>query len=495
MRFRGKIAVAFAVVMVIPMLLITFAFLMILRSQFLFVDSSLKMSKNVFASVANPIRFINRITKEDYEELKLCAENTPDKFWDEEYRGQISARLKSKYTYFFIIASGKPVYIGNESLYSDIKDVLPVYMVKKVNNGEYIENGNTQLFIRQVSFEKKSTGRMSVYMVTDISELEEDSKIALTWLFISMIVSMFLTAVVLALWIYGSFIKPINDLRRTANRIIRGDLETPIEKNNTYELGELCKDFDNMREHIKDLLDERKKNERKIRELVVNISHDLKTPLTAIQGYACGLIEGVASTPEKQSRYLDTINTKAKEMNVLIEELSTYAKIDMNVVPYEFRNININDYFEDKIKELKTDVELQNMEIYYIRKADKLIETAVDTERFDRVINNIISNSKKYRRKDVKGIIKITTEESDGQLKISISDNGKGIKETNLERVFDRLYREDESRNSKIGGSGLGLAIVKKIIESHGGKVWAESKQGEGTTIVILLKIMCAVRF
>ena len=182
-------------------------------------------------------------------------------------------------------------------------------------------------------------------------------------------------------------------------------------------------------------------------------------------------------------------------MNVLIEELSTYAKIDMNVVPYEFRNININDYFEDKIKELKPDVELQNMEIYYIRKADKLIETAVDTERFDRVINNIISNSKKYRRKDVKGIIKITTEESDGQLKISISDNGKGIKETNLERVFDRLYREDESRNSKIGGSGLGLAIVKKIIESHGGKVWAESKQGEGTTIVILLKIMCAVRF
>ena len=446
MRFRGKIAVAFAVVMVIPMLLITFAFLMILRSQFLFVDSSLKMSKNVFASVANPIRFINRITKEDYEELKLCAENTPDKFWDEEYRGQISARLKSKYTYFFIIASGKPVYIGNESLYSDIKDVLPVYMVKKVNNGEYIENGNTQLFIRQVSFEKKSTGRMS-------------------------------------------------DLRRTANRIIRGDLETPIEKNNTYELGELCKDFDNMREHIKDLLDERKENERKIRELVVNISHDLKTPLTAIQGYACGLIEGVASPPEQQSRYLDTINTKAKEMNVLIEELSTYAKIDMNVVPYEFRNININDYFEDKIKELKPDVELQNMEIYYIRKADKLIETAVDTERFDRVINNIISNSKKYRRKDVKGIIKITTEESDGQLKISISDNGKGIKEANLERVFDRLYREDESRNSKIGGSGLGLAIVKKIIESHGGKVWAESKPGEGTTIVILLKIMCTVRF
>ena len=80
-------------------------------------------------------------------------------------------------------------------------------------------------------------------------------------------------------------------------------------------------------------------------------------------------------------------------------------------------------------------------------------------------------------------------------MKISISDNGKGIKEANLERVFDRLYREDESRNSKIGGSGLGLAIVKKIIESHGGKVWAESKPGEGTTIVILLKIMCTVRF
>ena len=230
-------------------------------------------------------------------------------------------------------------------------------------------------------------------------------------------------------------------------------------------------------------------HERESKELISNISHDLKTPLTAIKGYAEGLLDGVADTPQKQEKYLRTIYTKASDMSTLVDELSMYAKIDTNSVPYNFQSLNLNSYLEDSIAESRLDLELQNMDLAYFPYLDKTQEVIVDPEQLKRVINNILSNAVKYREPSRKGIICIRTADVDeNYVQIELEDNGKGIGSKELPNIFERFYRTDASRNSSTGGSGLGLAISKKIIEDHGGRIWAESRAGVGTTIFILLR-------
>ena len=264
-------------------------------------------------------------------------------------------------------------------------------------------------------------------------------------------------------------------------------MDTEVTGHKKDEIGELSADFNNMRRHIKELLKDNLKKKQNMKEMIVNISHDLKTPLTVIKGYTEGLREGVANTPEKQDKYLSIIYSKAVEMNSLIDELSTYAKIDMDEISYNFITLDINEYLEEGFEEIRTDLEINDFEVYFHPYEEKL-EVIADADQLKRVINNLVSNSKKYAANDRKGRIDIRVSPKSDFVKIELEDNGIGIPKDSLTKIFERMYRGEESRNSKIGGSGLGLAIVKKIIEDHNGRVWAESTEGQGTKIIILLR-------
>ena len=222
-----------------------------------------------------------------------------------------------------------------------------------------------------------------------------------------------------------------------------------------------------------------------LREMISNISHDLKTPITAIKGYVEGIMDGVADTPEKMDRYIKTVYNKANDMNVLINELSLYSKIDSNIIPYNFEKININSYFKDCVDEIGADLEQRGMMFSYRNYCAANVMVTADPEQLKRVINNIINNACKYNNK-AKGKVGITLTEYDRKVQVAIKDNGIGISKEDLPHIFRRTYRADMSRNSA-GGSGLGLSICKKIIEEHGGEIWAESKLRAGTTIFFTL--------
>ena len=227
------------------------------------------------------------------------------------------------------------------------------------------------------------------------------------------------------------------------------------------------------------------------KELIRNISHDLKTPLTAIKGYVEGILDGIADTPEKQHKYLMTVANKVNDMDKLIDELTTYSKLDTNRVPYSFAKINLKNYFDDCCEEIGMDLETQDIDLEYRFHATSDCTVVADAEQLKRVVNNIVSNSVKYMQPGRKGKISIDIYDEGDYVHIIIADNGKGIGMDEIPHIFDRFYRTDSSRNSKQGGSGIGLAIVKKIIEDHKGKIWAESVEGEGTTMHInLLKDM-----
>lgn len=304
---------------------------------------------------------------------------------------------------------------------------------------------------------------------------------------IAAILILVLTAVLLMAWIYTGINVPLMKLRKATHNIAEGNLDFTLEVTGEDEISDLCRDFEEMRLRLRESTEEKMEYDRENKELISNISHDLKTPITAIKGYVEGIMDGVANTPEKMDRYIRTIYNKANDMDRLINELTFYSKIDTNRIPYTFNKINVANYFEDCFEEVGLDLESKGINFSYSNFVDKNVEVIADTEQMKRVINNIVGNSVKYMDKQ-QGRIDIRVKDVGDFVQVEIEDNGKGIGAKELPYIFDRFYRTDASRNSSMGGSGIGLSIVRKIVEDHGGKIWASSKAGEGTIMYFVLR-------
>lgn len=301
------------------------------------------------------------------------------------------------------------------------------------------------------------------------------------------IMLVFMTTTLLIYWIYRSVSVPLAKLQKAARNIKEGNLDFEIMQESDDEIGQLCQDFEEMRLRLKANAEEKVQFDRENKELISNISHDLKTPITAIKGYVEGIMDGVADTPEKMDRYIKTIYNKANEMDLLINELTLYSKIDTNRIPYNFATISAKGYFEDCAEDLHMELVSKGVEFTYENMMEEDCKVIVDPEQLRRVINNIVSNSLKYMDKP-KGKITMGLKDVGDFVQIELGDNGKGIAAKDLPYIFDRFYRTDASRNSSKGGSGIGLSIVKKIVEEHGGNIWATSDEGTGTTMYFVIR-------
>ena len=313
------------------------------------------------------------------------------------------------------------------------------------------------------------------------------SKRFMGYLVLAMAVILILTSALITAWVNQDIYKPIKELSVAMRKIAEGDFDYRLTGKQEDEVGRLYDNYEQMRLQLKENAEEKLQNEKKSKELVSNISHDLKTPITSIKGYVEGIMDGVADTPEKMNRYIKTIYNKANDMDKLINELTTYSGIDSNKIPYHFHVLNIADYFQDCVEEVGLDLEQKDIQLNYTNLAPADTCIVADPEQLKKVINNIISNSVKYMGHD-KGIIDIRILDEGESVKIEIEDNGKGIASKDIGNIFERFYRTDSSRNSLQGGSGIGLSIVKKIIEDHGGYVWATSKEGEGTCMHFVIR-------
>jgi len=300
-------------------------------------------------------------------------------------------------------------------------------------------------------------------------------------------VIMLVTALLLNRWLKKSFYQPLSELNQAMRHIRDGNLEYALKADENSEFGELYHNYEDMRLRLKESADEKLEHERQSKELISNISHDLKTPMTSIKGYVEGLKDGVANTPEKQQKYIQTIYNKVGDMDKLINELTLYSKIDSDRIPYNFHRINVSDYFGDCVEEIGVDMESRGIQLNYVNLISPHVMIIADPEQMKRVINNIISNSVKYMDK-LHGRIDFRILDEQDSIRVEIEDNGKGISPRDLPNIFDRFYRTDSSRNSMQGGSGIGLSIVKKIIEDHGGYIWATSREGEGTCMHFVLR-------
>lgn len=338
--------------------------------------------------------------------------------------------------------------------------------------------------------ESSSQDSDSSQMVYDISLPQSSSsqvKLMAKDMILTATIILVFTALSVGLWIYRSIAVPLVKLKKATKNIKEGNLDFVLEVEGNDEFSQLCQDFEEMRKRLKESTEEKILMDKENKELISNISHDLKTPITAVKGYVEGIMDGVVDTPEKMDRYVRTIYNKTNEMDHLINELTFYSKIDTNRIPYTFSKLNVEDYFSDCAEELGLEMETRGIELVYANYVEKGVQVIADGEQIRRVIHNIVSNAIKYMEKP-RGIIQLRVKDVGDFIQVEIEDNGKGIAAKDLPYIFDRFYRTDVSRNSSKGGSGIGLSIVKKIMEDHGGKVWATSRLGIGTIMYFVLR-------
>ena len=304
---------------------------------------------------------------------------------------------------------------------------------------------------------------------------------------IVIVIALCVVAIFLALWMYWSIVDPLRKVQLATKNIKNGNLDFKMEVKAKDEIGELYVDFEEMRQRLKDNAEEKIEADNRDREFISNISHDLKTPLTSIRGYCEGIMDGVASTPEKMDKYIRTIYTKTNEMDDLINQLTLYSKIERKSVPFDFAQVSATEYFGECAKALELELDAQSIKFTYDNQLCDDCVLIVDEEQIRRVLNNIVGNSVKYAHVSPLEIT-MRLEDMGGDVRVSLADNGVGIAPKDLPHVFDRFYRADSSRNRSTGGSGIGLSIVKSIIEEHGGTVWAGSEKDKGTVISFLLR-------
>ncbi len=489
MKLKTKLIIAFFSIICIPLIVVVVAISILGSYQLRSIEKDDAFSYSLFAD--STIQIFNVATSEMKSELALLVEKEPDSFLDEGHIEEINGQLKYNFSSIAVEREGVLYYNGlgeNQSqtvelLFDEVGIMIDnsnnVGMLTKIEDNTCLVSG------WDIEFSDGSKGR--VLLVSFIGMLLPGIRVVLTELAVAVILIMVTVALLMTAWIYGTILRRLNELKKAANEIKNGNLDYELNVAGTDEIGELCQDFEEMRHKLKDTAEESVRSETESKELISNISHDLKTPITAIKGYVEGIMDGVASSPEKLDKYIKTIYVKANDMDRLIDELTIYSKIDTNRIPYTFSKIDVTHYFDDCINELGIELESKGIMLNFSNFLEGSVVVIADSEQLKRVINNIISNSVKYMDKP-KGIINVRLKDVGDYVQIEIEDNGKGIAVRDMPYIFDRFYRADSSRNSAQGGSGIGLAIVKKIIEDHGGNIWASSKEGVGTVMYFVLR-------
>jgi Signal transduction histidine kinase len=488
MRLKTRLIISFFIIILVPIVLTTLALTGVTYLQIRSIEQQFEITGVTYEDLSNSPKMLSRFTKRIYEEVQKIAAEEPTLFLDVSYLENINADLEQKSSYLVARKDEQIYYIGLQEELEVLQKELPEYGDSHGNSdtGTYI-GWDIQALVKQVDFLHVDGSEGTIFIITSAKIMIPQLKSLLYEAIISVVLILLITSAILTTWIYRGVTRPLRKLKVATQNIKEGNLDFVIEENADDEIGKLCVDFEEMRKRLKMTAEERLKDDQESKELISNISHDLKTPITAVKGYVEGIMDGVADSPEKMDRYIRTIYNKANEMDRLINELTFYSKIDTNRMPYTFSKINITNYFEDCIEELGLDLEAKNVELAYFNYTEENTMIIADAEQLKRVINNIVNNSVKYRDKK-KGYINIRIKDVGDFIQVEIEDNGKGIGQKELAYIFDRFYRTDTSRNSAQGGSGIGLSIVKKIIDDHGGKIWVTSKEATGTVMYFVLR-------
>lgn len=441
-----------------------------------------------FKYIPDSVHVYDEQTKPYFNEIKEKSKTKPEDLMDAAYLTEMNMELGEYASYLIVKTDGIITFIGNAEGYNtlnqralDVKEGLNFSDEFSTYMG-----GDYPILVKCTQFKFEDGGLGHAYIITDLTKVIPESTLFIEFA----ILMIFTTIVVTGMWVMfiidRRYVRPLQKLEKVLIKIVQGNYEEIVKIGGTKEIQDIGYTVEAIKESLQNQKSLYIEQEQETREMLSNISHDLKTPITSIKGYAEALRDGIADNEEKRMKYRKIIVQKANEMDKLLNELSLYTKVHMKHMLYDFQYLNVKEYFADCIEEFECDLEEQGIRLTYSNYAADDTMIWADPGQLSRVKHNIVNNSVKYMDKK-NGVIMISVAETDGVVEIKFEDNGSGIDHEELVHIFDRFYRTDKSRNSNTGGSGIGLSIAKDVIEEHKGKIWATSKEGIGTIMHINL--------
>lgn len=422
--------------------------------------------------------------------FKFLANSDSDRLLDSDFLQEMNDQFTVVDAAIVIIKDDQITYaspdVNSDNLYSQLN------RSEKDSKNGWNQRINDRFTVERYDFTFGDQKPGTLYLLSDFNPFFTGIWKFLLMLLLALLVVIGLTNGLMTFLVSRSIIKPLYTLKQSAEQIKKGNLDHKLNLNRKDEIGEVGEAFEEMRERLKESLLLQLKYDENRKELISNISHDLKTPITAVKACLEGLQDGIADTEEKRNKYIRMMDYKIKELDHMIDELFLFSKLDLNQQSFHFVEVDITTFLQEYVTELHTDPQLEDVAIRFRNEISESLPILIDREKVQRVLQNIVNNSLKYMDKQNKKIdIWLDSDEKD--VTVSINDNGPGIEREALSYIFERFYRVDPSRNKLTGGSGLGLAIVKQIVEEHGGRVWGESEVGYGMTVFLRLPVLKAV--
>lgn len=467
--------------------------IMIIISAFILFTSSFSMLTGFFGKVADVILGDDNLDQVAYEVVDLLADLNstekiePDRLLEPSYQKTIQERISSYSSSLVVEYRGDFTNVGDiqfdDSFYQELEKKetrirSPRDKMIHYRKGMYFIIEYTLNYNQQDVF---------YHFVVDVTPMKKTHSMVMFKLLMMLLGILLIVILPLTFILSKDIIQPLKMLEKGTQNIKEGNLDFTLEAKTKNEIGRVIDSFDKMRYELKQSIEAEIQYEENRKELISSISHDLKTPITSIKGYVEGIMDGVANSPEKLNKYLQVIYNKSEHMDRLIDDLFLFSKLDMNRLPFDMEPVHITRFIDDCMEELRLEPSMSRIELQFDNRIDSNTVVSMDSQKIRRVIFNIVQNAIKYMHKPKK-VIALTTREGDQEVRVQIRDNGMGIKQDQLAFIFNKFYRVDQSRNTGAGGTGLGLSIAKQIIEAHGGRIWAKSKQGEGTTLYFTLK-------
>ena len=316
----------------------------------------------------------------------------------------------------------------------------------------------------------------------------DDLKAAIAFSFIlilfAVFISILLTNRFLTRFVLRRIEDPLDMLTHGVHEIRDGNLDHRIRYDRDDEFAPVCEDFNEMARRLKDSVELGIRQEESRKELIAGISHDIRSPLTSIQAYVEGLLDGVADTPEKRRRYLSTILVKTKALSRLVSQLFTFSKLELDSWKEDLGPLDLKAYLEGLLSKLSDDYASKGLDLSWDLAPARAMASSAALER---IVVNILDNSLKYKEAE-RVRVHMGCKPVDGAVLLDLSDDGPGVDKDSLEHLFEIFYRADKARNDPAKGSGLGLAIVEGEVRRMGGCVSACNIEPHGLSIMITLK-------